>query len=227
VFDIALDALQLARRAGFRVATNTTLYAGADPEQVRRFFDRMMDLGVEGMMISPGYSYAKAPDQEHFLSREAIGELFRRVFSPPKRRWRFNQTPLFLEFLQGNIDLDCLPWGNPTYNVLGWQRPCYLLDEGYCATFRELVETTDWSRYGHRSGNEKCRDCMVHCGYEPSAVLATLGSWKGIWRTLQIMLHRKRPTSAPPPSRSEKPAPFAPNFSRAGQNSKSAGELPS
>ncbi len=131
--------------AGFRVTTNTTLFDDADPERIRAFFDEMMDLGVEGMMISPGYSYAKAPDQDHFLHARADRiALFRRVLGNAKRRWRFNQSPLFLEFLQGNCELECTPWGSPTYNLFGWQQPCYLLDEGYCATFHELMETTDW-----------------------------------------------------------------------------------
>ena len=125
----------------------------------------------------------KAPDQQHFLMREQTAHLFRQLLVNRKRSWQFNQTPLFLEFLQGRIHLDCTPWGNPTYNVFGWQRPCYLLQEGSCATFQELLDTTDWSQYGPRSGNANCRDCMVHCGFEPSAVEATF-SWRGLWRTV-------------------------------------------
>ena len=107
-------------------------------------------------------------------------DLFGAILQSPKRSWRFNQTPLFLEFLRGNYDLECTPWGSPSYSIFGWQRPCYLLGEGYCQSFRELMETTDWSGYGHKSGNPKCRDCMVHCGYEPSAVAATFGSLRGL-----------------------------------------------
>src|SRR5690606_28828924 len=135
------------------------------PAKLRKFFDQMMGLGVEGMMISPGYHYEKAPDQEHFLQTSATKRLFRRVLDRAKRSWKFNQSPLFLEFLKGNVQLDCTPWGSPTYNLFGWQRPCYLLDEGYVATYRELIEETDWDAYGRRSGNPKCMDCMVHCGY--------------------------------------------------------------
>lgn len=181
VYDIAVDAIRAARGAGFRVTTNTTLFADCDPERVRGHFDTLMELGVEGMMISPGYAYSKAPDQEHFLGREQTRALFRRLLANRPSRWHFNQTPLFLEFLQGNFELECTPWGSPTYNVFGWQRPCYLLDEGYCSSFQELLETTDWSAYGASSGNPRCQDCMVHCGYEPSAVAATFSSLRGLW----------------------------------------------
>ena len=175
-----------ARRSGaaIRVTTNTTLFDGADPERVRQFFDAMMDLGVEGMMVSPGYSYSKAPDQEHFLRKQRANELFRRILSSPKRRWRFNQSPLFLQFLMGKRDYECTPWGNPTYNVFGWQRPCYLLQEGYAQSFEELIEARRWERYGKRSGNEKCRDCMVHCGFEATAVQETFASWRGFRDTV-------------------------------------------
>jgi hopanoid biosynthesis associated radical SAM protein HpnH len=188
VFDVAVEAIREALRRGFRVTTNTTLFEGADPERVRQFFDAMMDLGVEGLMISPGYSYDKAPDQEHFLRRQRAHELFRAILSSPKRRWKFNQSPLFLRFLMGQLDFECTPWGNPTYNLFGWQRPCYLLQEGYAATFQELMETTRWERYGRRSGNPRCRDCMVHCGYEPTAVDYTFRSWRGFRQALVATL---------------------------------------
>jgi hopanoid biosynthesis associated radical SAM protein HpnH len=184
VFDQAVEGIREAMRRGFRVTTNTTLFETAEPMRVRQFFDAMMDLGVEGMMISPGYSYAKAPDQEHFLRRQRAHQLFRAILESPKRRWRFNQSPLFLQFLMGEQDYDCTPWGNPTYNLFGWQRPCYLLQEGYAASFRELMETTDWENYGCKSGNERCRDCMVHSGYEATAVDRTFGSWRGFRDTV-------------------------------------------
>jgi hopanoid biosynthesis associated radical SAM protein HpnH len=180
VFDVAVRAIRVAVAAGFRVTTNTTMFNNAHPRRMREMFDILTDLGVEGMMISPGYAYEKAPDQDHFLHRAQTVELFRRTLAQPKRRWVFNQSPLFLEFLKGNWDLECTPWGNPTYNIFGWQRPCYLLQEGYCETYRELLETTDWSAYGRQSGNPKCQDCMVHCGYEPTAVAQTFGSLKGL-----------------------------------------------
>lgn len=184
VFDQAVEGIRAALRRGFRVTTNTTLFDGVDPGRIRQFFDEMMDLGVEGMMISPGYSYSKAPDQEHFLRRQRAHELFRRMLDGAKRSWKFNQSPLFLQFLMGRRDFECTPWGNPTYNMFGWQRPCYLLQEGYAASFKELLETTRWEQYGRRSGNDKCRDCMVHCGHEPSAVNATFGTWRGFRDTV-------------------------------------------
>jgi hopanoid biosynthesis associated radical SAM protein HpnH len=184
VYDRAVGAIREALRRGFRVTTNTTLFDGAQPLRVREFFDEMMSLGVEGMMVSPGYSYSKAPDQEHFLRRARTHELFAQILSTPKRGWRFNQSPLFLQFLMGKRDYECTPWGNPTYNVFGWQRPCYLLQEGYASTFQELLETTRWERYGRRSGNPKCQDCMVHCGFEPTAVQETFTTWKGFRDTV-------------------------------------------
>lgn len=187
VYDIALRAIKVALARGFRVTTNTTLFDGANPERVRTFFDRMMELGVEGMMISPGYSYQKAPDQEHFLRRHRITELFGAILGDRKKGWRFNQSPLFLEFLMGKRDYQCTPWGNPTYNVFGWQRPCYLLQDGYAPTFKALMETTDWDRYG-TGRNEQCADCMVHCGYEATAVDDTFSSWSGFGRTVRLTL---------------------------------------
>jgi len=187
-YDIAVKAIRAAKKLGFRVTTNTTMFRGANPERMRGFFDEMMALGVEGMTISPGYSYEKAPDQEHFLARQQTTELFRSVLKGAKRSWRFNQTPLFLEFLRGNYKLDCTPWGSPSYSIFGWQKPCYLLGEGYCQTFQELMETTNWDGYGQKSGNPKCQDCMVHCGYEPSAVAATFGSLGGFGATVKTTL---------------------------------------
>ncbi|HEY3066556.1 MAG TPA: adenosyl-hopene transferase HpnH [Methylomirabilota bacterium] len=184
VYDDAVEGIREALRRGFRVTTNTTLFDGADAARVRQFFDAMMDLGVEGMMVSPGYSYAKAPDQEHFLRRRRAHDLFTAMLTDAKKRWRFNQSPLFLQFLMGKKDFECTPWGNPTYNVFGWQRPCYLLQEGYAQTFQELIDDTRWERYGRRSGNDKCRDCMVHCGYEATAVDHTFGSWRGLRDTV-------------------------------------------
>ena len=184
VFDQAVEGIRAALARGFRVTTNTTLFDNASPLRMRQFFDEMMDLGVEGMMLSPGYSYSKAPDQEHFLRRARTHQLFSDMLTNPKKRWKFNQSPLFLRFLMGKHDYDCTPWGNPTFNLFGWQRPCYLLQEGYASTFAELMESTPWEQYGRRSGNEKCRDCMVHCGHEPSAVNHTFSSLRGFRDTV-------------------------------------------
>jgi hopanoid biosynthesis associated radical SAM protein HpnH len=179
VYDQAVEAIREAVRRGFRVTTNSTLFDGTDPDRMRRFFDEMMGLGVEGMMISPGYSYSKAPDQEHFLRRQRAHDLFTRLLGNRSRRWKFNQSPLFLQFLMGKRDFECTPWGMPAYNLFGWQRPCYLLQEGYASSFAQLLETTKWERYGRKSGNPKCRDCMVHCGYETTAVDHTFSSLRG------------------------------------------------
>jgi hopanoid biosynthesis associated radical SAM protein HpnH len=178
-FETAVEGIRTAVVRGFRVTTNTTLFDNAEPLRVREFFDAMMDLNVEGMMVSPGYSYDKAPDQGHFLGREKTVSLFRQILENKKRRWKFNQSPLFLQFLMGKQDYECTPWGNPLYNMFGWQRPCYLLQEGYASTFRELMDETPWEEFGHGSGNPKCQSCMVHSGYEPTAVNATFGSIKG------------------------------------------------
>ena len=180
VYDIAVEAIREAVRRGFRVTTNTTLFNTAEPTRVRDFFDAMMDLDVEGMMVSPGFNYDKAPDQDSFLERERTRELFTQALANGKRRWRFNQSPLFLQFLMGKREFECTPWGNPLYTIFGWQRPCYLLQDGYAATFRELMDETRWEEYGRASGNPQCQDCMVHCGYEPSAIHATFATWRGL-----------------------------------------------
>ncbi len=190
-YDKAVEAIQLALQRGFRVTTNTTLFDGADAESVRHFFDDMMDLGVEGMMLSPGYTYDKAPDQEHFLSRKKTRELFRQILSNRSERWRFNLSPLFMEFLMGKRNYNCTPWGMPTYNIFGWQKPCYLLQDGYADTFEELVRETDWDRYGTESGNPKCANCMVHSGYEASAVDDMFGSLGGFLRTVRATIFNK------------------------------------
>ena len=191
VYDQALPAIEAALARGFRVTTNTTLFDGASPLRVREFFDEMMRVGVEGMMVSPGYSYSKAPDQEHFLRRSRTNQLFADILSNPKRGWRFNQSPLFLRFLMGKHDYECTPWGNPTYNMFGWQRPCYLLQDGYAETFKELMETTPWENYGRKSGNEKCQDCMVHCGFEATAVDHTFTSLRGFVETAAVTISGK------------------------------------
>jgi len=191
VYDEAVEGVRAALARGFRVTTNTTLFDGASPLRMREFFDEMMKLGVEGMMLSPGYSYSKAPDKEHFLRRSKTHQLFSDMLSNPKKHWKFNQSPLFLRFLMGKKDYECTPWGNPTYNMFGWQRPCYLLQDGYATSFKELMETTPWEQYGRKSGNEKCRDCMVHCGYEATAVDDTFGSLKAFGETVAATLTGK------------------------------------
>ncbi len=171
VFDRAVDAIRLVRDRGFRVTINCTLFNNADPEKMAEFMDFARDLGVEGVTVSPGFNYERAPQQDVFLKRQKSKQLFRDLFALGRgRKWRFNQSSLFLDFLAGNQSYQCTPWGNPTRNVFGWQKPCYLLvGEGYASSFRELMEETDWDRYG-LGRNEKCDQCQVHCGFEPTAV---------------------------------------------------------
>jgi hopanoid biosynthesis associated radical SAM protein HpnH len=181
VYERAVAAIAKTKAAGFRTIINATLFDNADPERMARFFDDVMDLGVDGISVSPGYAYERAPDQQHFLNRRKTKDLFRGIFSRKKagkKKWEFNQSGLFLDFLAGNQTYHCTPWGNPTRTYVGWQRPCYLLGEGYAKSFKELMETTDWDKYG--TGNyEKCADCMVHSGYEATAVTeAVTKPWK-------------------------------------------------
>jgi hopanoid biosynthesis associated radical SAM protein HpnH len=172
VYERAVEAIALAKAKGFRVSINCTLFNTAEPERVASFFDEMKRIGLDGITVSPGYAYERAPDQQHFLDRKKTKDLFRGILARGQggKRWSFSQSALFLDFLAGNQAYHCTPWGNPTRNVFGWQRPCYLLGEGYAKTFRELMEETDWDSYG--VGNyEKCANCMVHSGFEASAVV--------------------------------------------------------
>ena len=177
VFDQAVDAIRQAKAAGFRVMSNTTFFTTDSPQDVIDVLDYLNDeLGVDNMQISPGYAYEKAPDQEHFLGVEETRELFRKAFDDGRRKkWRLNHSPLFLHFLEGKRDFACTPWGIPSYSLLGWQQPCYLLADGYAKSWQELLATTDWDAFG-RGKDPRCANCMAHCGYEPSAVLATMGS---------------------------------------------------
>jgi hopanoid biosynthesis associated radical SAM protein HpnH len=185
VFDEAVEAVREAQRRGFRVTTNTTFFNTDTPQTVRDVLDYLNDeLRVDQLMISPAYAYDKAPDQEHFLGVQETTELFRKAFADGRRRrWRLNHSPLFLDFLEGKRDFACTAWGIPSYSLFGWQRPCYLMSDGYAATYAELLETTDWERYG-RGRDPRCANCMAHCGYEPSAVLATIGSLRESLRAL-------------------------------------------
>ena len=179
VFDQAVAAIKEAKAAGFRVMTNSTFFNTDSPQTVIDVLDYLNDeLQVDNMQISPAYAYQKAPDQEHWLAVAETRELFAKAFAGARRkRWRLNHSPVFLDFLEGKRDLDCTPWGIPSYSLLGWQRPCYLLADGYAATYQELIETTDWDKFG-RGKDERCANCMAHCGYEPTAVIATIGSLK-------------------------------------------------
>lgn len=175
-YDRAIAAIKLAKERGFRLSINCTLFDGAQPERVAKFFDSVMAMGVDGIMTSPGYAYERAPDQAHFLTRQKTKQLFRDILKQGQGKgWKFTQSPLFMNFLAGNEDYRCTPWGKPTRNVFGWQRPCYLLGEGYAKTFQELMDSTDWDKYG-TGAYEKCADCMVHSGYESTAVMDAVAS---------------------------------------------------
>jgi hopanoid biosynthesis associated radical SAM protein HpnH len=185
VFDAAVSAIRAAKAAGFRVTTNSTFFNTDSAKTVRQVLDFLNDdLKVDAMMISPAYAYQKAPDQEHFLGVAQTQELFRTSFAEGRRRrWRLNHSPMFLDFLEGRLDLECTAWAIPSYSVFGWQRPCYLMSDGYVPTYKELLETTDWSTYG-RGRDPRCANCMAHCGYEPTAVIATTHSLRESLRAL-------------------------------------------
>ncbi|MEK6384947.1 MAG: adenosyl-hopene transferase HpnH [Paraburkholderia tropica] len=174
-YDKAVAAIKEAKRRGFRVNINCTLFNDAIPERVAKFFDTLKPIGVDGITVSPGYAYERAPDQQHFLNRDKTKNLFREIFKRGNngKKWSFSQSSLFLDFLAGNQTYECTPWGNPARTVFGWQKPCYLVGEGYVKTFKELMETTEWDKYG-TGKYEKCADCMVHCGFEATAVMDTV-----------------------------------------------------
>jgi hopanoid biosynthesis associated radical SAM protein HpnH len=177
VFEDAVAAIKMAQERGFRVTTNTTIFNTDTPQTIIDVMNYLNDdLKVNEMMISPAYAYEKAPDQDHFLGVTETRELFKKAFDGGNRkRWRLNHSPLFLDFLEGKKDFACTAWGIPSYSLLGWQKPCYLMSDGYVQTYKELIEETDWDAYG-RGKDPRCANCMAHCGYEPSAVLATMGS---------------------------------------------------
>jgi hopanoid biosynthesis associated radical SAM protein HpnH len=208
VYDRAVTAIAAAKRAGFRTVINCTLFDGAKPERVASFFDDVMAMGVDGISLSPGYAYERAPDQQHFLNRRKTKELFRGIFARAGRtKWSFNQSSMFLDFLAGNQTFHCTPWGNPTRTYFGWQRPCYLLGEGYAKSFKELMEDTDWDRFG--TGNyEKCADCMVHSGYEATAVSETIRRpWKAAAQALRG-IRTEGPMAPDIPLTNQRPAEF-------------------
>ncbi|SDS60198.1 hopanoid biosynthesis associated radical SAM protein HpnH [Actinopolymorpha singaporensis] len=177
VFDEVVEAIRFLKDKGFRVNTNSTFFSNDTSQNIIDVLDFLNDeVKVDNMQISPAYAYEKAPDQEHFPGVTETRELFSKAFAGGNRkRWRLNHSPLFLDFLEGKADFGCTAWGIPSYSLFGWQRPCYLMSDGYAATYQELVETTDWEAYG-RGRDDRCANCMAHCGYEPSAVLATMGS---------------------------------------------------
>lgn len=209
VFDRAVSAIRAARQRGFRVTINCTLFDYADPQNVAEFLSFACDeLDVEGVTVAPGYAYERAPVQEHFMTRTRTKEFFRALFRlETGRKWRFNQSSLYLDFLAGNQQYRCTPWGNPTRNIFGWQRPCYLISEGYAPTFKALMEETDWESYG--TGNyEKCANCMVHCGYEPTAVIDTVAHPLKALKVAMRGVDTKKPMVADIALENQRPAQF-------------------
>ena len=208
-YEKAIEAIAIAKQRGFRTQINCTLFNNADPARVAAFFDDVTAMGLDGITISPGYAYERAPDQEHFLNRERTKKLFRDILSRGEggKKWSFTQSGLFLDFLAGNQTYECTPWSMPARTVFGWQRPCYLLGEGYVPTFRELMDETDWDRYGVGK-YEKCANCMVHCGFEGTAVTDSV---KQPWKLLPIALRGVRtegPMAADIPLDKQRPAEF-------------------
>ena len=189
VFDLAVRSIKGAKAGGFRVATNTTVFDTTPTQDIVDLFDFLTDLGIDAMLVSPGYSYEKAPQQDIFLKRQKTMEFFQTVLQHPHRkRWPFSNTPVYLDFLQGKTQLQCTPWGNPCRSVLGWQKPCYLMTpDGYTESFQELMEETEWDRYGY-GRDSRCENCMVHSGYEASAVLALMSDAKLMMHSLQWSL---------------------------------------
>ncbi len=211
VFDKAVQAIKAAKAKGFRVTVNATLFGGVDPDRAAAYLDYVTEeLKVDGVTLSPGYAYERAPDQEHFLNRQTSKNLFREIFKRGegrKKKWRFVQSTMFLDFLAGNQDYRCTPWGTPTRNVFGWQRPCYLLNEGYTKTFKELMETTEWDSYG-TGVYEKCADCMVHCGYEPTAVNDTVANPLKALKTVLRGIKTTGPMAPEIPLENQRPAEY-------------------
>ena len=197
VYDKAVEAIRLAKARGFRVQINCTLFNNAEADKAAAFFDSMKDLGLDGITVSPGYAYERAPDQQHFLNRTKTKELFRDILrrGAGGKKWTFTQSTLFLDFLAGNQTYECTPWSMPARTVFGWQKPCYLLGEGYTKTFKELMETTDWDAYGVGK-YEKCADCMVHCGFEGTAVKDTV---RRPWKAAAVALRGVKTSGAMAP----------------------------
>lgn len=186
-FKIVVEAIRQAKQKGFRVNCNTTIFDGVSVEEAEKFFDSLKSLGVDGITVSSGFEYLDARDQEHFMGRDRTFAFFNKLLSKnTKGRWNFNHSPLYQEFLQGKRDYECTPWGNPNYSVLGWQKPCYLLDDGYVQSFEEMMENTLWENYGHRN-NPKCANCTAHCGYEPTAVEDSTRNLKNMLLSLKAV----------------------------------------
>ena len=188
-FKLAIEAVQEAKKRGFRVTSATTFFEDTTVEKAEEFLDYLSPLGIDGVTMASAFRYPDAPDQDHFFGRRRTFDFFDKLLAKNKKgRWDLNHSPLYLEFLRGKRDYSCTPWGNPNYSVLGWQKPCYLLDDGYAETFKELMETTEWENYGHQN-NRKCADCTAHCGYEPTAVVDATSNLKGMLDSAKMVFH--------------------------------------
>ncbi len=188
VYDVAIKMIKEAKERGYRVCTNTTLYSGNQPVEYHELFAMLNDLGVEGMMVSPGFEYKEVADQPIFMQRQEAQNFFRRIFEGTKKGTRFYNNPLYRDFLQGKRDYECSQWSTPTYTVMGWRKPCYLLStEGHAETFIELMDTTPWDKYGYGK-DSRCDTCMMHCGYEGSAIMEAMSKpsvgWEMFKRTV-------------------------------------------
>ena len=213
VYDKCIEAIRIAKQRGFRVQINCTLFNNAEADKAAAFFDTMKEIGIDGITVSPGYAYERAPDQQHFLNRTKTKELFRDILRRGNggKKWVFTQSTMFLDFLAGNQAYECTPWSMPARTVFGWQKPCYLLGEGYTKTYKELMETTDWDTYG-TGKYEKCADCMVHCGFEGTAVKDTI---RRPWKAAMVALRgvdTESPMATDIPLDKQRPADFV--FSR-------------
>ncbi len=186
-FKIAVEAIKKSKKMGYRVTSATTFFEDTSVDEAEKFFDFIKKLGVDGVTLASAFRYPDAPDQEHFFGRKKTFEFFKELLGRNKKgRWDINHSPFYQDFLKGNRDYNCTPWGNPNYSVLGWQKPCYLLDEGYSETFRDLMETTEWNNYGHRN-NPKCADCTAHCGYEATAAEDATSSFKNMLDSAKVV----------------------------------------
>lgn len=192
-YDTAVKGIKEAVKRGFRVTTNTTIFNNADPETVRKFFDDAMALGVEGMMISP-VPLRQSTESGHLPRTQQDNRAFQKDTRQPEKELGVQPLPGFLAFLKGEQDYDCTPWGNPTYSILGWQKPCYLINDGYCETFAELMNEIDKYGLGRHGTRPECKDCMLHSGYEASAVRDIFGTWGGMFRAAKHMRNFNKKT---------------------------------
>ena len=178
IFKKATDSIKKAKQLGFTVCTNTTIFKDTDPEEIEELFKFLTDMDIDGLLVSPGFSFEDNSNNV-FIQKEEFHRKFSFIYELSKK-YKIMNTPLYLKFLMGERDLACTPWGNPTRNYLGWKGPCYLITDAYYETFQELMDNTDWDKYG-TDKDPRCRNCMMHCGFEPTVVLETGKSLKDVY----------------------------------------------